>query len=74
MRGSCFLLNVDGMHSETMRLKFSVKPLNGQSVGSHADLTKDMLSSPGEVGSIKDNFIVFETELEGFMPSSLFLS
>lgn len=35
VRRSCFLLNMEGMHNETVGFKFSVEPFDGGFVGSH---------------------------------------
>jgi len=58
------LLDMQGMHDETMGFKFSVEPFDSVAVGSHADLSENVLSSTCEICSIEDDLVVLEAELE----------
>lgn len=66
VRRSCFLLNMEGMHYKAVGFKFSVEPFDSGSVGCHGNLTKNVLSSSSEIGSIEDNLIILEAELKSF--------
>ena len=52
------------MHDKTMGLQLTVQPLNSHGVGGHAYLSEYVLSSPGEVSSIKNYLIIFKTKFK----------
>jgi len=56
---------MERVDDETVGFEFAMEPFDGGAVGSHADLTKDMLAGSGEVGGIEDDLVVLEAELEG---------
>ena len=59
-----FLLYMKRVDDETMRFKFTMEPLNRGAVGSHRDLSKDMLAGSGEIGRVENNLVVLQAELE----------
>lgn len=61
-----------GVHYKAMGLQFTVHPLDCHVVGRHADLSENVFSSPGEVSSVEDHFVIFQTKFK-FVPSASLL-